>query len=191
MTHARHIPQVLPPDIYTRHLARDLAVTALIGRTYASICLARTLPGVHSWAEAAQVLQLPWWLGIRTAKTCSARLRVDNPSYVDHLLHVWDDLPTDVDYRTLENHIASRVVELGWVTETTEHTIGSTASTARRHASTWVWTHHAHAHPETAPGWGNQPRTGAAWAAYARYEKALTPRQRQDLTDHLFDKATS
>ena len=192
MTHARHIPQVLPPETYTRHLARDLAVTPLIGRTYASICLARTLPDIHTWAEAAQALNLPWWLGIRTAKTCSARLRVDNPTYVNHLLHVQDDLDTDVDYRRLENHIASRVAELGWVTEQggNDAERGSVAI-ARRNATTWVWTHHAHAHPETAPGWGNQPRTGQAWAAYTRYEKALTRQQQRTLTEQFATAAAA
>ena len=185
MTHARPIPQVLPPDIFAKHLAADLTVTALVGRTYASICLARTLPGIHTWAEAAQALNLPWWLGIRTAKTCSARLRVANPTFVEHLLQVQEDLDVDVDYRKLEHHIATRVVELGWATEQADHATGAAATIARRHACTWVWTHHGHAHPETAPGWGNQPRAGKAWAAYTRYEKSLTRQQQRTLTDQF------
>ncbi|WP_165699966.1 TniQ family protein [Ornithinimicrobium ciconiae] len=187
MTNPRYIPQVLPLATYQEHLAADLTVTPLLGRTYITLCLARTTPGVTTWAHAAQTLHLTGEMGTRTARTCSARLTVDNPTFIDHLLQLGATLDTDVDYRTLEDHVRQCWANRDWPSDWP----GADATgTKQANLITWAWTHLAHAHPDTSPAWGRQGRTRPGWQAYTRFEKTLTRQQQQTLTEE-FAKAAA
>lgn len=187
MTNPRYIPQVLPLATYQEHLAADLTVTPLLGRTYITLCLARTTPGVTTWAHAAQTLHLTGEMGTRTARTCSARLTVDNPTFIDHLLQLGATLDTDVDYRTLEDHVRRCWANRDWPSDWP----GADATgTKRANLITWAWTHLAHAHPDTSPAWGRQGRTRPGWQAYTRFEKTLTRQQQSTLTEQ-FAKAAA
>lgn len=175
MTDPRHVPQVLPLRMYQEHLAADLGVAPLLGRTYAAICLARTTRDVTTWAQAAQALRLPGAMGTRTARTCSARLTVDNPTFVDHLLQVRGALDVGLDYRALEGKVRAC-----WSSDGCSQ---QAAAMSPANQITWVWTHVANGHPDTSPGWGPMGKTPVAWRTYRQFEKSLTPQQRQTLAE--------
>lgn len=186
MTDARHIPQVLLQQIYHDHLADDLTITPIVARTYASLCLSRTLPGVDPWVRAAEELRLPGELGVAVASRCSARLTVDNSVFVEHLLDVQAALPVDIDYRSIEDHIYRLAQEPSWLHEWLGIGRGDIES-ERRNVLTWMWLHLAHAHPDTAPLTGHGVRGPAARRAYELFEKSFSTEDQKALT-HAFDE---
>lgn len=182
---ARRIPQVLPADLYQDHLPGAIAVHPVIARTYASLCLARAGTGATSWASAATTLGLPAELGVRTARTCSARLALpahDLTTAIHRLLTLVEAGP---DYRALESLARAHTRRTRWYTTWADHYRPGSRPAARDHALTWWWQHIAHGHPETSPTAAATARTAGARAAYRTFERSLSPEQQHHLAGAL------
>ena len=169
----RHIPQVLPTELYERHLAGLIASRPLTVRLYACLCLARTLTGVSTWNEAAKALRIPGEIGRSTARACSSKMLVDTPTFTRQLHKAAHDL-TRVDYRTLEDTVRHRTDTTRWFDDWVRANRLQTPTSQRAHALTWCWLHVAHAHPDTAPPSGQALSTTARAARYRLFADALS-----------------
>lgn len=182
------IPQVLPAELYEQHLVGLIEARPLTVRTYASLCLARTFPDITTWARAAKAVRLPAAVGTATARACSARMRVDSPTFTQHLQDAAADL-LQFDYRTIEDTVRHRTQMSRWFDEWVRIDRPHTRDTDRIYAVTWWWLHIAHAHPDTAPLWDQVPNTAAARARYRRFENSLTEADQRSLTSAFHKRA--
>lgn len=176
---AEHIPQVIPADLYRRHLAGVIDRGEDTGRLFASLALARTLPRVDSWGCATTTLGLPADLGVAAARACSARLRIPQTVFTARL----EDLAAEmggVDHRDLENTVRALTRRRRWFAEFAAVRPG-TRSTSKGYAITWLWVHRAHGHLLTSPAWLARPDRRAR-ARYRAFERALTPEAAAHLT---------
>jgi len=176
---AENIPQVMPGDLYHRHLAEVIDRGDDTGRLFASIALARTLPGVDSWGAAATTRGLAADLGVAAARACSARLRVPQAVFTARLQNLADDLP-DIDHRDRENAVRALIRRRRWFTDYAATRPGTRPS-SKGYAITWLWVHHAHGHLLTSPAW-LAPPDRTARARYRAFERALTPEAVTHLT---------
>lgn len=175
----RTIPQVIPADLYQRHLAGTIDRGDDTARLFASLALARTLPQVDSWAAAATVLGLLPDLGVAAARACSARLRVPQAVFTARL----EDLAAEigaVDYRYHEGTVRALTRRRRWFTDYAATRQGTRPS-SKGYAITWLWVHHAHGHLLTSPAWLAPPDRQAR-ARYRAFERALTPEAAAHLT---------
>lgn len=181
------IPQVLPDDLYRRHVARLIAVGPVTGRLYTSLCLARRHSDATTWAEAAEALGLPGQMGTRNARACSGELTCPAATLIQALDDVATELDTGLDYWARENDVRRLVGANGWYPEwAAEHLPGSPATSAR-YALTWLWTHYARGHLDTSPGWRDSTPDHLLRARYRRYATRLTT----PATDALIALVTS
>lgn len=167
----RTIPQVIPADLYHRHLAGVIDRGDDIARLFAALALARTLPHVDSWTAAATILGLPPDLGVAAARACSARLRVPQTGFAARLEDLAADLP-DVDHRDREDAVRALTRRRRWFTAYAAARPGS-RPTSKGCAITWLWVHAAHGHLLTSPAWSTPPDRQAR-ARYRAFEGALT-----------------
>lgn len=65
------IPQSIPGPLYERHLAGLFTSRPTAVRTFAALCLARTHPGINTWADAITALELAPDAATRTVHTCT------------------------------------------------------------------------------------------------------------------------
>lgn len=181
------VPQVLPLDLYRRHLADHLAVSADVGRAFGSLALVTSLTG-NTWADAAAELGLPRELGTRLARTVSQRTSKDGLArYIEALAR---DLDPSLDYRALEREIAQLATSTTWYrTWTKQWRPGSHASTFG-YVLTWLWSESAAAHLQTSPAWA-QPPTAAQRANYRQFARSLTPAAAHALHDRSTHAATA
>lgn len=143
-TSTRQIPQVLPA-----HLVRDYLAGLFDSRhatvgLFASLCLARTHPHVHSWADAACELGLPPEVGERTARACSATMTASPAAVVTALGAASRELA--VDYRELEHRVRRLAVTSRWFTKWAREYRPGTRRGSRDAAVGWLWTDVAHGH---------------------------------------------
>ncbi|ROR55120.1 TniQ protein [Luteococcus japonicus] len=82
---AEQIPWIIPETLAARHLPALPGVTNRTRNAYAALCLARHLPDVTTWAQAAEALGLPGDSGIRTARLCSAAMRTHHDTFTHGL----------------------------------------------------------------------------------------------------------
>lgn len=82
---AEQIPWIIPETLAARHLPALPGVTDRTRNAYASLCLARHLPDVTTWAQAAEALGLPGSSGISTARLCSAAMRTHADTFTTGL----------------------------------------------------------------------------------------------------------
>ena len=179
---AEHIPQVIPADLYRRHLAGTIDRGDDTARLFAALALARTLPDVYSWAAAATVLGLLPDLGVAAARACSARLRLPQEALTARLEDLAADL-ADVDYRYHEGTVRALTRRRRWFTDYATTRPGTRPS-SKGHAITWLWVHHAHGHLLTSPAWLAPPDRQAR-ARYRAFERALTEAHAQALASTL------
>jgi len=176
---ARTIPQVIPADLYHRHLAGVIDRGEDTGRLFASLALARTLPHVDSWADAATTLGLPAEIGVTAVRACSARLRIPQTVFTVRLEELAADL-LDVDHRDRENAVRTLTRRRRWFADYAATRRGTRPS-SRGYAITWLWVHHAQGHLLTSPAWPVPPDRTAR-ARYRAFERALTPEAAAHLT---------
>jgi hypothetical protein len=99
----RQIPQVLPARLVDEYLAGLFDARPATVGLFASLCLARTHPHIHSWADAARELGLQPELGERTARASSASLTGAPHDVVKALGAAAREL--GVDFRDLEDRV--------------------------------------------------------------------------------------
>lgn len=144
-----HVPQQVPDDLYKRHLAGLTSVTAPTGRLFASLCLARSHPGIGTWMQAAAALGLDPDLGRRTAIAASARLHAHPTDWSTQLTSLAADLE-DIDYRKREQEVGTLANSHNWF-RTWKATRPGTRASSRPYAVTWLWLHHARGLLDTSP----------------------------------------
>lgn len=152
---APFVPQVIPADVYDRHLVGLFDSASDTVRLFAAICLARSAAGVSSWADAGKLLRLPTRMVERTARACSARALVPPQRVIDTLVKVADDLPC-VDRRSLEMQVVGLCRRRTWFDEFCATRPG-TLTSSKGYAITWIWVNVAAGHLLTSPGWTAAP----------------------------------
>lgn len=171
------VPQVVPADLYTRHTAAMLDVTARTGRLFVALCLARQHLRNLTWAQAASALGLPPELGSNTARACSADLLVSGADFITALARVAYELDPAVDYPTRENAVRRLLRRRGWYRPWARIHLPGSHATSQQYAVTWLWTEYAHGHVDTSPGWQHPPdrQDRAHYRAYVgRLDEAAT-----------------
>lgn len=169
----RQIPQVLPEHLVASHL-QDLFESRpdTVG-LFASLCIARTHPHVNSWADAAQTLGLPRYLGERAARVCSASLTSSPRDVVTALHPAAHEL--DVDYRDLEDCVRRLAGTKRWFSRWARANRPGTHATSHRYAVQWLWTSIAHGQTDASPTAGVTP-----WSA-RKFANGLTSAQADSL----------
>ncbi|MEO9221388.1 MAG: hypothetical protein ABI251_06355, partial [Mycobacteriaceae bacterium] len=101
-TSLRQIPQVIPDRIFEEHLTGLCTSRGDTVRLFACLAIARTHPGIATWAGAAIALGLPPELGTNTARACSSSQTATPADFVAAIAAAARALD-GCDYRDLEN----------------------------------------------------------------------------------------
>ena len=167
----RQIPQVLPQHLVRDHLGGLFdSRPATIG-LFASLCLAKTHPHVHSWADAARELRLPPELGERTARACSASMTASPADVAAALARAARRL--EIDYRAMEDRVQHLARTKRWFRRWSRHNCRGTRPGSRAYALRWLWLEVAHGHPATVAVAAN-PRSYRKFARLLTEEQATT-----------------
>jgi len=170
----RQIPQVMPAAFVNEHLTGLFdSRPATIG-LFASLCLARTHPHIHSWADAACELGLPPEVGERTARACSASMTASPADVVTALGAASREL--EIDYRGLEDRVRHLARTTRWFTHWARANRPGTRPISHVYAVQWQWLNVASGHVASAPA------AGAPWG-YRKFARSLTIAQTQGLTE--------
>ncbi|GAA0344652.1 TniQ family protein [Micropruina glycogenica] len=158
---ARHMPQQIPVALYRDHLGDILQLRSDTGRTFASLCLARSLPGITTWTSAAESLGLATALGDRIPALASAGLLTSVDELLTRLTTLAEQLER-IDYRDREQQVRELATRTDWFDTWRRYRPG-TRPESHRYAITWLWEQHTHGHPTTnpAPLIDNRQRTTA------------------------------
>lgn len=151
------IPQVIPADVYNRHVSTMLDVTDRTGRLFGALCLARQHLRTASWAEAAHALGLNPQVGTKTARACSADLHATASEFIAALARVANDFDPTIDYRDREDAVRRLARSRGWYRPWARIHLPGSHATSQKYAVTWLWTEHAHGHIATSPSWQHPP----------------------------------
>lgn len=162
----RQIPQVLPSRLVDERLAGLFdSRPATIG-LFASLCLARTHPHIHSWADAACELGLPPEVGERTARACSASMTASPADVVTALGAASREL--EIDYRALEDRVRHLARTTRWFTQWARIHRPGTHPASHGCAVLWIWLEVVHGQAGTAPA-------GASRSAFRKFVRSLGP----------------
>lgn len=175
---ARFVPQVIPEQIYRRHLTGLFDSTPDTVRLFAAICLARTNNVATSWAGAGELLALPAGLAERTARACSASALVRPQRIIEAVTNATQDL-SRFDHRAVEASVAGLRRRRTWFDTFAAERPG-TRSTSKGYAITWIWLNVAEAHLASSPGWPSPP-TRQRRALYRQFAQSLTARNERCL----------
>lgn len=170
----RQIPQVLPARLVDEHLARLFDSRPATVGLFASLCLARTHPHVHSWTDAARELGLPPELGERTARARSASMTASPTDVVTALVAASGEL--EIDYRDLEDRVRHLARTTRWFTRWARANRPGTRACSHPYAVQWQWLHVAHGHVASAP------TAGDPWS-YRKFARSLNIAQTQSLAE--------
>ncbi len=181
---AAYVPQVIPDDLYQRHLHMLFDSTSDTVRSFAAICLARTDTEAKSWADAGALLGLLPGTAERTARACSARALVKPQRVVEALTAVARDLPT-ANRREVEARVRGLRRGRSWFEVFAANRPGTRAS-SKGYAITWIWLNVAHGHLATSPGWTTPP-TGRQRALYRQFAHSLGHRNKEHLRNVIID----
>lgn len=173
----RQIPQVLPRTLYEAHLVGLFTSRAKTIRLFASLSMARTHPGITTWADAARALELPADLGSRCAAAAVAS-QTAAPSTVLAAITAAAGRLEGHDYRALEDQVRALTASTSWFTSWARRDRPGTRAASHPLAMQWLWTRVAHAHPAVAPH--------ADPARARRFAATLTPEQQTSLR-HAFE----
>ncbi|GAB4076068.1 TniQ family protein [Nostocoides australiense] len=140
----RQIPQVLPVRLVDEHLAGLFDSRPATVGLFASLCLARTHPHIHSWADAARELGLQPELGERTARACSASMIASPADVVAALGAAGREL--EIDCRELEDRVRHLAQTTRWFTCWARSYRPGTRACSHVYGVLWLWTDVAHGH---------------------------------------------
>ena len=169
----RQIPQVLPARLVDEYLAGLFNARPATVGLFASLCLARTHPHIHSWADAARELGLQPELGERTARASSASLTGAPHDVVKALGAAAREL--GVDFRDLEDRVRHLARATRWFIQWARTHRAGTRRASHANAVWWLWVNAAGGHPNASPA-----RTTAARAR--RFASSLTSAQVRTLS---------
>ena len=170
----RQIPQVMPAAFVNEHLTGLFdSRPATIG-LFASLCLARTHPHIHSWADAARELGLSPEVGERTARAGSASMTASPAAVVAALGAASREL--EIDYRDLEDRVRHLARTTRWFTRWARANRPDSRSSSHSYAVQWLWLEAAQSHLASAP------TTGDPWR-YRKFARSLTIAQTRALAE--------
>lgn len=175
---AAFVPQVIPDDLYQRHLRGLFDSTSGTVRSFAAICLARSNDLARSWAEAGSLLGLRPGTAERTARACSARALVKPQRVIEALDAVARDLPP-IDRREVETLVVALRRRRTWF-ETFAATRNGTRASSKSYALTWIWLNIAGGDVANSPGW-RIPPTRHQRALYRQFANSLGGRHQNHL----------
>ncbi|AKT50932.1 TniQ family protein [Arsenicicoccus sp. oral taxon 190] len=183
------VPQVIPHQQYTEHLAGASESGEETVRLFASLSLARMHPDVTTWAAAAEALGMPGPMGTRCARACTRTMLIAAPDWQDRIWAAIQDVDRR-DYRATEakiehrRHLTSR-----WFQEWARQYRPGTRYTSSPYGLTWQWVHVAHAHIDISPAWGGKTPTAKDRALYRLFENSLDDQQQLELAYALHKRA--
>lgn len=165
------IPQLIPADLYTLHLAHLIQAGPRAGRAFASLCLVRSLPTVKSWGQAAQMIGYAHADGLRIVRTVYARTTTPTEQLEKAICALRTDLNLNVDYRARETHVRNLAhrPELWFEQWKATHHPAMRANSLP-FLITWFWERYACGDLTTSPAWGKCPDTPTrvAYRAFAK-----------------------
>lgn len=171
-THA--IPQMIPADLYQRHVADLMGCTPTTGRIFVSLAIARTQCVVHTWKDAAERLSLPSEIGVSVARAVDQRRRGSPEQLHGAVLAVAADLDPHVSWRLVESSIRFAALRPeGWWRAWAERHHPGMRSSSVPFAITWRWLHEARGAIATSPAWPGPP-TAKQRARYRQFETTTT-----------------
>lgn len=166
------IPQCIPDHFYKRHFANSFDVLDTTARIYLSLCCARRLPGIDSWAQAGTALGMNPAMARQVALDVSPRTRLDSADLLAKLKRLGNALDRTIDYRQRERDVLAQSVTDDWYPMWQKrHYPLTQGRSGYLNACEWQWQHHACATPFTehwTHGW-NRDRRGR----YRRWEKKV------------------
>lgn len=171
------IPHILPRELYDAHLIGLFTSRPETIQLFASLTMARTHPGITTWAHAARALGLPADLGPRCAAAAAASQSAA-PVAVLAAVHAAAASLEERDYRDLENRVRLLAEPGPWFTSWAQRQRPGTRATTQGLAVQWLWTQAAHAHPATAPE--ADPQRARRFAATLSPEQQATLRRALD-----------
>lgn len=170
---ATAIPQLIDVDIYRDYFHEMLGGYEWTGRLYVSLCVARTVTPTANWSEAAVHIGLDPGIGMHTARSASARMRVTPTTFADAVERASRALPHDRNFRQRE----SRVRALAQESSSWFESWRTSMSPARRSSSlpyviTWMWCEAAQGAVDVSPAW-MAPPSRQIKAAYRAFHDRL------------------
>ncbi|MGW0454540.1 hypothetical protein [Gordonia sputi] len=170
---AAAIPQCIPAHLYKRHFANAFDVLDTTARTYLSLCCARRLPGIESWAQAGAALGINPTTARQIALDVSPRTRISSVELLTKLRRLGNVLNATIDYRQRENDVLAQSAIDDWYPAWQErHYPLTQGHSGYLNACEWQWQHHACAIPFTehwARSWDKDRR-----GRYRRWEKKVS-----------------
>lgn len=164
------IPQVLPTAMFQSHFRGMFGASETTSRLYVALCLARLATGSRTWDDAATVLGLPSPAGRRIARAAAGRMRVPAARVEESVEGLARVLPTDRDYRILEQRVRALAIDASWFINWRTFSKPARASNTLPYAITWMWCQSASAWLYTSPAWDGIPARSAriGYRAFAR-----------------------
>lgn len=165
------VPQLIPVDLYTLHLAHLIQAGPRAGRAFASLCLVRSLPTVKSWGQAARMIGYAHADGLRIVRTVYARATTPTEQLERAIYALRADLDLSVDYRARETHVRNLAhrPELWFAHWKATHHPAMRANSLL-FLITWFWERYACGDLTTSPAWDKRPETSTrvAYRAFAK-----------------------
>lgn len=152
------IPQVIPADIYEKHVAPIMRSRSTVGRRFISLCLAKIARPGRSWTDSAVALGFQAEIGPKTARAVTKFLNLSESEFAGALEYVVEALDRDTDYRRIEFVVRTLASEPEtWFPDWASSQNPRRRGVALPYAITWMWSEVAHADIETSPGWVAAP----------------------------------
>lgn len=107
------IPRPVSEQLYREHLANLFDSRPVAVRAFAAICLARSQPGIETWADAIAALDLVRDEALRTIQTCIAGMTASPLEVVTMLRHLADELHSSRPRRYAGTERSEAVAEHG------------------------------------------------------------------------------
>jgi hypothetical protein len=184
---SQSIPQQIDADIYATTFPSMLNTHEQTGRLYVSLCIARTTSAATNWSEAAACIGLEPAIGIRIARTSSARMRVAPKVFAAAVVLAAHQLPAERDFRRRERRVRELALNpAGWFDT------WATSMSPRRplrtlpYAVTWMWCEVAQGSLGTSPAWPAKP-TEVLKGVYRRFRNELPLQAQHDLRALVLD----
>ena len=144
------IPQVVPHQ--HRLLLGESGLSASMAASFATLCLARAVPTVTTWAAAAETRGLASDYGPTLAHAATTRLTCGPAEWITRLEHLADALLLDgIDYRDRERAVRSIAAESGDLIRALQEVRPGTRGSSAPFAVSALWETWAGGHLDTSP----------------------------------------
>ncbi|MFF0944146.1 TniQ family protein [Kocuria sp. CPCC 205300] len=165
------IPQLIPTDPYNKHLAHLVTAGSLVGRRFAALCLARTVPGVRTWDQAGAALGFPDADGWRIAQSALLRTTTGTTQLREAIAALGAALDPTINYRARETYVRALAQQPDqWFRTWRKTHHPNMRFQSLPYLITWFWESYACGDLSTSPAW-RSPSRAPAWTAYRAFIK--------------------